>query len=166
MAEEKFALKNHFLKILRHMKWADLSVLDFLEEKKITSGRAVELLSHILIAEDTWYRRITNDFYDNQFWKVISLEECKRMVEQTNSKFVQYILGLHEDDFLKKISYKNSKGIDYTTSVEDIITHIGLLGMYHRGQIMQLMRNLVNDVVATDYAMYIREHEYGEDELI
>jgi uncharacterized damage-inducible protein DinB len=108
------------------------------------------------------YKRITNEFYDNQFWNLLSLEECKRIVEQTSPKFMKYIRSLPENDFQKKISYKNSKGIDYTTSVEDLLTHVALHGTYHRGQIMLLMRDSGQDVVATDYAKFIREHEYGE----
>jgi uncharacterized damage-inducible protein DinB len=162
MTEEHSTLKNHFLKIFRHMKWSDISVLDLLAEQNINEGKAVELISHIVIAEDTWYKRITNEFYENKFWNILSIEECIRLVENTNLKFVNYILSLSEDDFQKKISYKNSRGIDYITSIEDIFTHIAFHGMYHRGQIMLLMRNSGHDVVATDYAMFIREDEHGD----
>jgi len=161
MTEEHSTLKNHFLKIFRHMKWSDISVLDLLAEQNINEGKVVDLISHIVIAEDTWYKRITNAFYDNKFWNILSIEECIRLVESTNLKFVNYILSLPEDDFQKKISYKNSRGIDYITSIEDIFTHIAFHGMYHRGQIMLLMRNSGNEVVATDYAMFIREDEHG-----
>ena len=162
MTEEYSAIKNHFLKTFRHMKWSDIRVLNLLEEENINSGKVMELLSHIVIAEDTWYRRISNEFYDNQFWNLLSFEDCKKMILQANLKFIKYIRALSENDFQKKISYKNSKGIDYNTSVEDILTHIGLHGMYHRGQIMLLMRNNGKDVVTTDYVMFIREDEYEE----
>jgi uncharacterized damage-inducible protein DinB len=163
MTEEHPALKNHFLKIFRHMKWSDISVLDLLAEQNINEGKVVELISHIVIAEDTWYKRITNEFYENKFWNILSIEECRILVENTNLKFVNYILSLTEDDFQKKISYKNSRGIDYITSIEDIFTHIAFHGMYHRGQITLLMRNSGQDIVATDYAMFIREDEHGEE---
>jgi uncharacterized damage-inducible protein DinB len=159
MAEEYPAIKNHFLKTFRHMKWSDIRVLNLLEEENISSGKAVELLSHIVIAEDTWYKRITNEVYENKFWNLLSFEECKKMIVQTNLNFIKYIRSLPEMDFQKKIAYKNSKGVDFTTSLEDIFTHIALHGMYHRGQIMLLMRNNGKDVVTTDYAMFIREDE-------
>lgn len=159
MNEECSTLKNHFLKMLRHMKWADISVLNLLDKQNIREGKVVELISHIVISEDTCYKRITNEFYENRFWDLFSLEECKRMVEQTSSKYLIYIFALPENDFQKKISYKNSRGIDYIASIEDILTHVAFHGMYHRGQIMLLMRNAGHDVTATDYAMYLREHE-------
>src|ERR1035437_208888 len=163
MTEEHSALKNHFLKIFRHIKWSDIRILHLLEEKNIFNGKAAELISHIVIAEDTWYKRITNEFYENKFWDFLSLEECRILVESTNLKFINYILSLTENGFQKKISYKNYKGIDYITSIEDIFTHIAFHGMYHRGQIMLLMRNAGQDIVATDYAMFIREDEHGEE---
>ena len=161
MTEEQSTLKNHFLKIFRHMKWSDVRILHLLEEKNIFNGKVAELISHIVIAENTWYKRITNEFYENKFWNLLSLEECRRIVEDTNLKLMNYILSLTEDDFQKKISYKNSRGIDYITSIEDIFTHIAFHDMYHRGQIMMLMRNSGQDVVATDYAMFIRDNEYS-----
>ena len=159
MNEAQSALKNHFLKLLRHMKWADISVLNLLEKQNIREGKVIELISHIVISEDTCYKRITNEFYENRFWDLLSLEECKRMVEQTSAKYLKYILALPDNEFQKKISYKNSRGIDYITPVEDIITHVAYHGMYHRGQIMLLMRSGGHDVAATDYAMYVRENE-------
>ena len=165
MIEEHSALKNHFLKIFRHMKWSDVRILHLLEENNIFNGKAAELISHIVIAEDTWYKRITNEFYENKFWDLLSLEECRIMVESTNLKFINYILSLTENGFQKKISYKNSRGIDFTTSLEDIFTHMALHGTYHRGQIMLLMRNSGLDVVTTDYAMFMREDENMRSEF-
>jgi uncharacterized damage-inducible protein DinB len=162
MAEEYSAIKNHFLKTFRHMKWSNIRVFYLLEEENVRDGKVVELLSHIVIAEDTWYKRINYELYENRFWDLLSLEECKKLIVQTNLKFIKYIRSLPEDEFKKKIAYKNSRGIDYITSVEDILTHISLHGMYHRGQIMLLMRNAGKDVVTTDYAMFIREDEYEE----
>ena len=162
MNEEHSALKKHFLKMFRHMKWADNSVINLLEKQNISQGKAVELISHIVIAEDTVYKRITYEFYENRFWDILSIEECKRIVEQTSSKYMKYISSLPENEFQKKISFKNSKGVDYTTTVEDLLTHVAFHGMYHRGQIMMLMRNEGKEVAATDYAMFIREYGNAE----
>jgi uncharacterized damage-inducible protein DinB len=165
MTEKHSALMDHFLKLFRHMKWADIRVLKLLEQENISSGKVVELISHIVLTEDTWYKRITNEFYDNKFWKILTIEECRKIVDDTNLKFMNYILSLSESDFQKKISYKNSRGIDYMTSVEGILTHVALHGMYHRGQIMLLMRNSGQEVIETDYVVYIREYESEESKL-
>ena len=159
MAEKHSVLQNHFLRIFRHMKWADISILNLLEKENINEGKVVELISHIVFAEATWHKRIMNEHYENKFWDILPLDECRRILEETNSKFVDFILAHGDADFQKRISYKNSRGIDYSTSLEDIFTHIALHGTYHRGQIMLLMRNNGNEVVATDYAMFIREEE-------
>jgi len=37
-----------------------------------------------------------------------------------------------------------------------ILTHLALHGMYHREQIMLLMRTLEKDVAATDYVLFLR----------
>jgi uncharacterized damage-inducible protein DinB len=162
MAEKYSVLQNHYLRIFRHMKWADISILNLLEKENIKEGKVVELISHIIIAESTWYKRIVNEHYENQFWFVLPLAECKRIVEETQAKFVDFILKNSDGDFQKRIFYKNSRGIEYTTSLEDIFTHIALHGTYHRGQIMLLMRDSGHNVTATDYAMFIRDEEEKE----
>ena len=165
MSEEYSALKNHFLKIFRHMKWADIRVIKLLEEENISSGKAVELISHVIITEDIYFKRITNEYYDNKFWNVLTLEECRRIVDDTNQKFIDYILNLTEKNFQNKISYKNSRGVDYNTSIEDMLSQVALHGMYHRGQIMVQMRNSGHNITETDYVLYTREVELGEAKL-
>jgi len=156
MAEEHSALKNHFLKLFGHMRWADMNVLNLIEKEKVSNGKPVDLLSHVVLAEETWMKRITGQNYDTQVWKPLSVKECRILAEKTNAKFMEYITSLPEEDFWKNISYKTSKGVDYTTQVEDILTHVALHGMYHRGQIILQMRNEKKDVVATDYVLFVR----------
>lgn len=165
MTEKHSALMDHFLKLFRHMKWADIRVLKLLEQENISSGKVVELISHIVLTEHTWYKRIINEFYDNQFWKTLTIAECRKMAEETHQKFMNYVLSLPENDFQNKIAYKNSRGIDYKTTVEDILTHVALHGMYHRGQVMLLMRSSGQNIVETDYVVYIREYESKETKL-
>jgi uncharacterized damage-inducible protein DinB len=40
--------------------------------------------------------------------------------------------------------------------VKDILTHVGLHGVYHRGQIALLARQGGGTAVATDYIIYTR----------
>ncbi|MDR3609137.1 MAG: DinB family protein [Ignavibacteriaceae bacterium] len=162
MAEENSVLRNHFLKMFRYIKWSNIRILELLKSENISSGKEVELISHIVIAEETWYKRISNETYENKFWNILSLDDCKKLEAETNTKFIKYISSLSEEDFKKKLAYTSSRGVDFETSIEDILTQIGLHGMYHRGQIMLLMRNSGKETIATDYAMYMRENESGQ----
>lgn len=54
------------------------------------------------------------------------------------------------------VSYKNSKGTEFTSSTHDILTHVALHGQYHRGQInLQLQANR-NEPVNVDFITYVR----------
>ena len=51
----------------------------------------------------------------------------------------------------------NSKGEPYTSSVEDILTHVVFHGAYHRGQIAAKMRESGLEPAYTDYIHAIRQ---------
>ena len=55
------------------------------------------------------------------------------------------------------VAYVNSKGESYTSSVEDILTHVVFHGAYHRGQIAASMRVSGFEPAYTDYIHSIRQ---------
>jgi uncharacterized damage-inducible protein DinB len=49
------------------------------------------------------------------------------------------------------ITYKNSKGESWKSTVEDVLTHITIHGAYHRGQIATAVRAAGGEPPYTDY---------------
>jgi len=56
----------------------------------------------------------------------------------------------------KPIAYKNSAGDQFTSTIEDILTHVTMHGAYHRGQIAASIRASGDTPTATDYIAFIR----------
>jgi uncharacterized damage-inducible protein DinB len=55
------------------------------------------------------------------------------------------------------MTYRNSKGLEFTNSVGDTLTHVWLHGSYHRGQIAQAIRRAGHEPVNTDFITFVRE---------
>ena len=70
-----------------------------------------------------------------------------------------YISSLQESDLEKNIEYTNIKGEAFKTRLKDIITHLLFHSAYHRGQVIILMKPVVNELPATDYIKFARDND-------
>lgn len=115
--------------------------------------KCIALFSHILNAQEIWNARILGKQPKYKVWDVSALAEFRYY----NQTFLAGSIAILEEFNLElKIDYHTSKGDPFTSSVQDILIHMVNHGSYHRGQIMQLLRNEVNDAISTDYIFYSR----------
>ena len=64
--------------------------------------------------------------------------------------------GLDGVELVRSVAYVNSKGEEWTTSVEDILMHVVLHSAYHRGQVAYVLRAGGATPAYTDYAHCVR----------
>lgn len=111
------------------------------------------LYSHMLNAQHVWNRRILEMDEIYGVWDIHSPEELEK-INQAEFELSLYILenkGLED-----MITYKTSKGLQYTSSVKDILFHIINHSTYHRGQVMDHIRQVGGTAVSTDFIFYKR----------
>ncbi|MGA7513237.1 MAG: DinB family protein, partial [Candidatus Sulfotelmatobacter sp.] len=58
---------------------------------------------------------------------------------------------------METVVYKNTKGEPWTSTVEDIVTHVLLHSAYHRGQIATLVRASGEQPAYTDFIHAVRQ---------
>jgi uncharacterized damage-inducible protein DinB len=149
-------MKNYFTHLFEYHGWANKKVIDRLHKEGINNKEIIKLLSHILLAEKTWLQRLKSEKYDNQFWTELSQDECARLVDKNILEIHEYLSSLSEKDFENKIKYTNSKGIEYSNMIKEILTHLSHHSTYHRGQIAREMRKTGKEPVYTDYIAFLR----------
>lgn len=149
-------IKEHFLQMLEYDLWANKEIVSILKSTEYPE-KCLVLLSHIISAQEIWFERIkkTNS-YQILPWDEYTLPECEILVTQCNMKWTDLIKQLKPEDLDKIIQYRNTKGIEFTDSLKDIITHALNHSNYHRAQINQLLsvNNLKPAVI--DYIFYKR----------
>jgi uncharacterized damage-inducible protein DinB len=69
----------------------------------------------------------------------------------------KYLEASAPDDLTKTVSYKNSKGEPWTSTVEDVVTHVLFHSTYHRGQIASFMRASGDTPAYTDFIHAVRQ---------
>jgi uncharacterized damage-inducible protein DinB len=143
--------------MFKHLHWANLRILDTLNDIEEENKKTVNLFSHILHAENVWYTRLKGtDSAHLPIWAVIHLDTCKELVNQNNHNFTQLLSTLSNTKLDQILIYKTSTGSQFQNSIRDILTHVALHGQYHRGQINQLLRAAGLEPISVDYITFRR----------
>jgi uncharacterized damage-inducible protein DinB len=149
-------IKYRFERLFKHLEWADARVLASLRTASNPQPRNLELYAHILGSEHVWLSRINGAAPRFAVWPTLTLDECERLAAENVSAFTELLSGLTPELLQKPITYKNSAGDQFTSTIEDMLTHVTLHGAYHRGQIASSIRASGDTPSATDYIAFVR----------
>ncbi len=153
------SLKRQFIDSFRYNHWANERVLVALEQNGIEDEKTLSLFSHLVSAQIIWLLRIeglpTSPF---PIWESYKLTELESMTEESGRNWLNYLNGHQMETFEEMISYKNTEGKKYETTIRQIINQVLLHGSYHRGQIALRFRELGFEPPETDYIFYKRTH--------
>jgi uncharacterized damage-inducible protein DinB len=143
-------------RLVDHMTWADAQVLSKLRSAPEDTA-ALKWYAHIIAAERIWLMRLHGqDWTTQRVWPSMSLDECATLAAQNASQLNQYVSKLNGDDLFRGVAYTNSAGDSFTSTVADMITHVALHGVHHRGQIAASLRENGVDPPALDFIRFAR----------
>jgi uncharacterized damage-inducible protein DinB len=149
-------MKGHFRKLYQHVSWADARVLQSLRAAHAVLKKDLDLYSHILGCEHVWLSRIKGTTAQVAVWPSLTLDEAERLASQNIAAFNEVISELTEEGRETPVTYRNSAGEQFTSTLEDILTHVSLHGAYHRGQIAASIRAAGDVPSPTDYIAFAR----------
>lgn len=133
--------------------WANRQILEAI--KKVSDEELLSdltrLFAHLFKAQIIWYNRMMDISEKTEIWGNYSVEECSSLLNDSPAML---------EGIARKIgvtcAYKNSKGVEFESSVEDIFEHVIIHGQHHRSQILMLLSKAGIDHPATDYIFYAR----------
>ena len=119
------------------------------EEFPKGSKRQIE---HILNAQHIWRSRIQGKEFINGPWS-----SAHKDLKEYNSNEI-HLLGkeMYENPLSKLIKYSNSKGGDFSNSLDQVISHVINHGTHHRAQISFILRQESIEPIPSDYILYKR----------
>ena len=150
-------LLEHLHRQFVYNAWANREVIASLAVAPAPPSRPRQLLAHILAAESLWFVRIRSQPQILPVWPDLSLDECVAQNTDLASMWDKYLDQLSPAALSNEVSYKNSKGEPWSSTVQDILTHVILHSAYHRGQIASLMRAAGQQPASTDFIRAARE---------
>jgi uncharacterized damage-inducible protein DinB len=126
----------------------------FNENQDKTSAKAIRLYNHILNAHQIWNSRVKlSEREIFGVWELHSVQELKD-VDSENYKHTLLILDMLNLNTI--ISYTNTKGDKFQSSIQDIFFHVINHSTYHRAQIATEFVQIGLEPIVTDYIFYKR----------
>ena len=144
--------------LLDHLAWADARVLAGLRDSPGSDPRALELFAHGRGAAHGWLMRRRGEESRVEVWPTLTLEACGILAGE-NAAELRAVLdaaAADDDGLQREVSYVNSAGRAFRSTVADILLHVALHGSYHRGQVALLVRQSGGVPASTDYIALAR----------
>lgn len=120
--------------------WANREVLAGLKANLHPPAQPLQLLAHILSAERLWLERIRKQPQSLPVWPDFTRDQCEAQIADLARLWREFLGQLSPTGLSQKVAYKNTKGEPWTSTVEDVLTHVLLHSAYHRGQIAGQVR--------------------------
>ena len=136
--------------------WANREVLSAIRGGGSETQGAVRLMAHILSAEGLWLERLKGEAQSLPVWPETDLDQCEARATALEGLWMEYFRALSSTRFAERIFYKNSKGEAWSSTVQDVLTHVVMHSAYHRGQIASLMRAGGKTPAYTDFIHAVR----------
>ena len=120
--------------------------------------RALQIAAHVQVARHVWLERLHGrpagpgiDFFPS--W---ALERISDQAAELDARFFAYLDRTSDQDLDSEIHYTSSEGMRYSSTVEDVVTHIVNHATYHRGQIARLVTESGGLRASTDFIALTR----------
>lgn len=151
-------MKVHFLKLLDYNFWANRLFMIHLADSSVINNKIFLLFSHVLTAEEIWLCRAKGvEAPLQRLWQEYPTATLQQMLQNNAQEWPAYLSTLEEQELEREIPYKNSKGEQFQTRLDDIVTHLVNHGTHHRAQIASMLQQEKVQPPLSDYIIYIRE---------
>ena len=133
-----------------------------LHQKEIPSSfnNLQKTLLHMWSAESIWWQRVklqerviapAENFNGN-------MEEILEQSKNQNRQWNEWILNAQEHHLQHVFQYQNFKGEQFKQPIYQMLLHLFNHGTYHRGQIVNMLRQLgVDKIPQTDFIVWSRK---------
>ena len=149
-------MQAYFQKLLAYNLWGHQQLAHQLESQQVAEDEAsLRWFSHLLTAEQIWYHRLQGlPAPPTPLWEVRPLDTLRSEILVNHGLLEKFLTTT--TDYDRVVTYHNSKGDAFSTSVEDILAHLFNHGTHHRGQILSRIRELGGTPTSLDFIFYVR----------
>ena len=75
---------------------------------------------------------------------------------QMHTGYADFLSRCNLEDAARVVTYTNSTGRAFTSTVQEILTHVALHAQYHRGKVNLLLRQAGIEPAPADYIAWVR----------
>jgi uncharacterized damage-inducible protein DinB len=148
-------LNEYLRRQFAYDEWANREVIAAIRRNGNVDARTLQLVSHIVAAERLWLERLSQQPQSVKVWPDMDLPGCEAENAALGRLWAEYLD--RAGDLSRSISYQNTKGEAWTSTVVDVLTHVVMHSAYHRGQIASHMRETGLVPAYTDFIHGVRQ---------
>ncbi len=150
---------NDFIrKLFDYDYWANREALASLGTLGRAAERPLKIFRHIIGAQRVWLARFDDpNPLGVQRRPVLTLGDCRAAAEDLHKRWVALLGGMTAEKLASDLAYRNPKGVEFKTPVQDGLMHLVMHSAYHRGQVAAAVREAGGKPAATDYVAYVRQ---------
>ncbi len=113
---------------------------------------------HLLGSEATWLARLAGEQPAVAVWPALDADRRAALAAVHREAWTRWAEALTEEPSLaeRTVSYATTAGGPHVGIVGEILHHVVLHGMYHRGQIAQGVRQGGGTPLPTDFVFFVR----------
>lgn len=153
-------MNDVLLNLIAHMRWADAAFAGALDGAAADS-ESIRLFAHVASVEHLWYARIEGRDPAHAVWPSLTVSEARALAAEHADLFESLIFAGGEETLSRRVHYRNSAGREYENTVVDIVTHVAMHGVHHRGQLARMLRASGREPPYTDYIQFARRDQSG-----
>lgn len=143
-------------RLLAYDAWANAESLRSVLAVTPPPAEATRLLAHLAGAGGTWLARLRGTTPRLAIWPELAPTELARELDAVAAG-IRDLMNDPESGRLDRIvTYTNSRGDTFTSTVEDILHHVVIHGGYHRGQVAAAVRAAGGTPALTDFIHFAR----------
>lgn len=147
--------RGYYARLLRYDAWANAETLGSLRGGAVPA-KAMRWMGHIVGSGALWLARLRREPPAMAVWPELDLDGCAAGIERLADAWPRYLETLSPADIEEGVGYRNSLGEYWTSTVEDILTHVAMHGAYHRAQIAAAVRESGREPAYTDFIHAVR----------
>jgi uncharacterized damage-inducible protein DinB len=149
-------MNGQLYRLLRYDIWANGATLHSLRQGP-PPARSLKWMGHIVGAEYLWLARLRQEPAPLPVWPDLPIDDCAARLAEISGMWHEYLAHAGPRRFAERFTYTNSKGEEWTSTVEDILTHVTIHSAYHRGQIASDLRAAGQVPAYTDFIHAVRQ---------
>jgi uncharacterized damage-inducible protein DinB len=144
-------------RLFEYDQWANRAALDSLSTIPGDAGRAGRYFAHIIGAQRVWLSRFeTPDSPSTEPWPALTFNEAQAAVEVLHKRWMNLLGLVTPEKLASDLVYRNTQGQEFRTPVQDVLMHLVMHSVYHRGQVAAAVRESGGKPASTDYIAYMR----------
>lgn len=137
----------------RYNRWAnERSALSIQELPR--PGRSGQMFAHLIAATRIWIERCAGRDCAVPVWPAWDHKQACEEMQSAHADLATLAAGGGLD---RRFWYANSAGLRFENSVGEVLAHVLMHSMYHRGQIALLVKAEGGQSAVTDYIAYLRQ---------